>query len=144
MPILNSVAKLAFKPIPRIIPAKSRAGLDYLIAGSFFACACGLWRRNKRAALAAIISGVAELGVAMLTDYPGGPKREISFNARRDIDVRLGSMTAAMPELFGFKKDPARRLFHAQGAVITAISELTQFPEESRHKPHSMRRSSAA
>lgn len=144
MAILNSLAKIAVRPIPRVIPPESRAAVDYLVVGSFFASACGLWGRNKRAALAAFICGAAELGINLLTGYPGGKRKGIGLETRREIDLGLGSMTAAMPEFLGFKNDPAKSLFHAHGAAITMISGLTRLPESSRDARCSTHRKSAA
>lgn len=144
MPILNSVAKLAVKPLPRLIPPGSRAGVDYLVAGSFLASACGLWGRNKRAALAALLCGVAELGINLLSDYSGGNRKAIGLDARREIDLGLASMTAGMPEFLGFKNDPARNLFLAHGVVVTMIAGLTRLPESAREARRSIRQRSAA
>jgi len=41
-------------------------------------------------------------------------------------------MTATMPEFLAFKDENERKFFLAQGAMITAISELTRFPDKSR------------
>src|SRR5215470_12372389 len=41
------------------------------------------WRRNKRATVASLICGAAEVAVAALTDYPGGVKHAISFPLQR-------------------------------------------------------------
>jgi hypothetical protein len=142
MAILNTLAKLAVKPLPPMISPESRAGLDYLIVGSFSASACGLWRRNKRAALAALICGAA--GINLLTDYSGAERKEIGLAARREIDLGLGAMSAGMPEFLGFKNDPAKRLFHAHAIAITMISGLTRVPEASRSPRRSAHQRPAA
>ena len=129
MPILNNVAKLAMKPIPRMISPRTHSIVDYLTVGSFLATAVWCWQRNKRSALASLICGGAELAVSLLTDYPGGVKKVISFRAHRDIDLGLAAMTATMPEFLAFKDEPERKFFLIQGAIITGITELTQFPD---------------
>jgi len=129
MPVLNSVAKLAMKPLPRIISPRAHSIADYLTVGAFLASAGWFWKRSKRAALASLICGAAELAVSLLTDYPGGVKKVISFRAHRDIDLGLAAMTAIMPEFLAFKDEPEKKFFLTQGVMITGITELTQFPE---------------
>jgi hypothetical protein len=77
MPILNSLVRMAMKPLPHMISPRAHAIFDYVAAGSMFASAAWLWPRNKRASVAPLICAGTELGVGMLTDYPGG--REESY-----------------------------------------------------------------
>ena len=132
MPVLNSVAKLAMKPVPRMISPGAHSIADYLTVGSFLASAGWFWQRSKRAALASMICGAAELAVSVLTDYPGGVKKVISFRAHRNIDLGLAAMTATMPDFLAFKDESEKIFFLIQGAVMTGITELTQFPERAQ------------
>ena len=129
MAIINSLLKMAAKPLPDMISPKGHAVIDYMIAGTFFACAGLFWRRNKRAAVASLVCGGAELGVALLTDYPGGVRPSIRFSTRRKLDLGIAAMTAAMPEFLNFKDEPQQKFFTTQGALITVATELTRFPE---------------
>lgn len=131
MPILTSAAQIAAKPFPKAISPQAHAVIDYLTVGAFFMSAAWFWGRSKRAAIAALISGGAELAVSLLTNYPGGVKKVINFRTHRDIDFGLGAMTAAMPEFLAFKDEDEKKFFLAQGAMITAVSELTRFPDRS-------------
>lgn len=130
MPVLNSLVKAATKPMPDVISPRGHAILDYMIAGSFIASAAWFWRRNKRAALAALVCGGARLAVSLITDYPGGIRPSIRFHTRREIDLGLAAMTAAMPEFFAFKDEPEKKFFTGQGILSIAANELTQFPEK--------------
>jgi hypothetical protein len=129
MPILNAISQIAAKPFPRAISPKTHAIIDYITVGSFFTTAALFWRRNKRAAIAALIAGGAELTVNVLSNYPGGLKKVINFPAHREIDFGLAAMTATLPELFAFQDDGERKFFLAQGAVMSAIAQLTRSPE---------------
>jgi hypothetical protein len=129
MAMFNNVLKMAIKPMPDVISPKGHALIDYMIAGAFFATAGMFWRRNKRAALASVLCGGAQLGVSMLTDYPGGVQRAIRFSRRRRLDLGLAATTAAMPKFLNFEDEPQRRFFTTQGVLITVASELTQFPK---------------
>ncbi len=140
MPMLHSLIKVAAKPIPSVISPKAHAVLDYVSVGIFLAGASWFWRHNKRAAIAAALCGGAKLAVSLMTDYPGGMRmrKGIRFGTRREIDLGLAAMTATMPAFLGFKDEPQRRFFQLQGAVITAVNELTDFPERpTRSKEYS-------
>jgi len=128
MPLLNSAARIAAKPFPRAISPRAHAVVDYIIVASFVSTALWFWGKTKRAALAALISGGAKLAVNLLTDYPGGVKKTISFGKHRDIDFGLAAMTASLPEFLAFKHDEERKYFLVQGALITIVTELTRVP----------------
>jgi hypothetical protein len=125
------------KPLPRMISPRAHAIFNYIAAGSMFASAAWLWPRSKRAAVAALVCAGTELGVGMLTDYPGGVRRGIPFGARREIDLGLAAMMATMPDFLGFDDEPEKKVFLAQGIALTVLSELTDFREE----PESVKRS---
>jgi hypothetical protein len=131
MAMFNNLMKMAMKPMPDVITPRGHAVVDYMIAGAFFATAGLFWRQNKRAAVASLLCGGAQLGVSLLTDYPGGVHRSIKFSTRRKLDLGLAAMTAAMPEFLNFEDEPQRKFFMAQGALITVANELTRFPKTS-------------
>ena len=106
MPMLNSLAKLAMKPLPTMLSPKAHSIADYVTVGALFATAGWLWRRSKRAAMASLICGASELAISLLTDYPGGIKKVISFRAHRDIDFGIAAMASAMPGFLAFKDEP--------------------------------------
>ncbi len=128
MAMLNNLVKMAVKPLPNVISPRGHAVLDYMIAGAFLATAGLFWKRNKRAAVSSLLCGGAQLGVTLLTDYPGGLRPAIRFSTRRKLDLGLAAMTAAMPEFLKFEDEPERRFFTAQGVVMTVANELTRFP----------------
>jgi hypothetical protein len=134
MPILNSAVQLATKPFPRAISPKTHAIIDYATAASFFVTAGFFWRRRKRAAIASLIAGGAGLAVNLLTNYPGGVKKVINFETHREIDLGLAAMTATLPEFLAFKNTGERKFFLVEGAMITAVSQLSRFPEKSRRR----------
>jgi hypothetical protein len=131
MAMLSKLVKMAIKPLPDMISPKGHAVIDYMVAGAFFATAGLFWRQNKRAAVGSLLCGGAQLGVSMLTDYPGGVRRAISFSTRRELDRGLAQMAAAMPQFLDFEDEPQRKFFATQGVLITVANELTQFPEAS-------------
>ncbi len=144
MPILNSLAKVVTKPLPKVLSPKAHAIVDYITVGSFLVSAGLFWRRNQRAALAALICGGSELAVSLLTDYPGGLTKRISFQKHREIDLGLAAMAATMTEFLAFKDGAERKFFLAQGVLITASAQRTLFPEKSRRGEKRLRRTKAA
>lgn len=130
MPVLNSLPRLAMKPIPRVIWACAHSLIDKLTAGVFFASAGWFWCRNKRAALAPLICGVAGLAVNMMSDSPeDGERAFLSPRMHHDIELGLAAMMAAMPAFLAFKDNSESAFFRVQGAAVSCINELTQFPE---------------
>ena len=126
MPVLNNLAKIAAKPIPRVISPRAHAMADYMSVGLFLGGAAFFWRRNKRAAMASLICGGAELTVMLLTDYPGGMKEFLTFSTHREMDYGLAAMAATMPESLAFAGDDETKFFRIQGALITLLGELTK------------------
>jgi hypothetical protein len=125
MALLNSAVSLATKKLPKAVTPKGHAVIDYLTVGAFLVTGALYWRRHKRAALSAFICGGAELALSLITDYPGGVKKVISFPTHCKVDLGLAAMTATMPEFMGFKDDREKRFFLAQSAGITLAANLT-------------------
>ncbi len=132
MPGFNRVAKIVAKPIPRVLSPQAHAAVDCMRIALFVASAGWFWRRRKRAAIAALVCASAEGALALLTNYQTGSGKIFSFNTHREIDLGLASMAAAMPAFLGFENDAAKNLFLAQGALSTAVLEVTRFTETGR------------
>lgn len=131
MAMLNNVIRMVAKPLPNVISPRSHAVLDYVIAGAFLASAGIFWKRNRRAAISSLVCAGTQLGIILLTDYPGGRRSSIPFSMRRKLDLGFAAMTAAMPEFMNFKDEPERKFFAAQGVVMTVANELTRFSDRS-------------
>ena len=127
MALLQKTVQLLARPMPKVFSAKAHAVADYSTAASFLIAAALFWKRSKRAAVAALVCGATEAGVAAFTDYPGGVKRDISFPLHRKIDLGLASMVATMPEFLAFDDEKERRFFGIQAALIAVVTELTEF-----------------
>jgi hypothetical protein len=138
--MLNTLAQIAMKPIPRSVSPKAHSIVDFITVGTFLAGAALFWRHNKRAAVASLVCGAADLAVTLLTDYPGGVDRVISYRAHRDIDLGLAAMFATMPDFLAFSDEREKKFFLLQGALTTALAETTQFPEAEQPKEKSATR----
>ena len=106
--------------------------------------AAWFWGRNKRAAIASLICGGANLCASLLTNYPGGVRSVISFRRHGEIDLGLAAMAASMPEFLAFEDDAEKKFFLAQGALMTAIHETTEFPEETSFRERVLEKTRAA
>lgn len=127
MPILDKAAKLVTNRMPKVISPRTHAIIDYAMAASFFGMAAFFWRRNKPAAVSALLCGAAETITSLCTDYPGGVVREISFKTHGTIDFALSGLAASLPGMLRFNDEPEARFFRAQGIAIGAVAGLTDF-----------------
>lgn len=127
MPLLQKSIHFFGKALPRTISPRGHAIADYSIALGFLIGSLLFWKKSKRAAVASLICGAAEAGVAALTDYPGGAKRVISFPLHKKIDLGLSGMTASMPEFLAFEDDREATFFQLQSALMAGVTVLTNF-----------------
>jgi hypothetical protein len=130
--------------MPKIISPKAHAVVDYITAGAFLLTGAFYWSRNKRAALGAFVCGGAELATALLTDYPGGVNKVISFRNHGRIDIGLAAMTATMPEFMSFRDESEKNFFLAQAGMMTAVTNMTDFGQIGRARSQRRRRQRAA
>ena len=128
MPILNTFAQVIAKPFPRVISPRAYGVINYINVGFLLMSGGWFWRRNKRAAVGAFVGGGTVLVLNLLTSYPGRARHAISFHSRREIDLGVAAMMSTLPEFFAFNDDEEKKLFTAEGVLIAAITELTQFP----------------
>lgn len=116
--------------VPKVIDPATHAILDYVTAGGFVALGFALLRRNPRAAGLAFFNGAAVLGLSLVTDYPGGVWRKVSFATHGAIDAVQAAGTAAGPALLGFAGSPEAQFFHAQAALEGGIIAATDWNSE--------------
>jgi hypothetical protein len=127
MPLLDQAARWTTNKMPKVINPKAHAIIDYAMAASFFGMAAFFWRRNKRAAVSALVCGTAETITALCTDYPGGVVKEISYETHGAIDFGLSGLVAGLPDMFRFSGEPESRFFRVQGLALATVTGLTDF-----------------
>jgi hypothetical protein len=103
------------------------AALDYGVAGAFFAVALSLLGRHRAASTLAFINGGMIVGMSMLTDYPGGVFRKLSFKAHRTGDIVQAALAGFGPALFGFARDPESRYFYGQALSEVGVIAATDW-----------------
>jgi hypothetical protein len=127
MSILQKGVAIAAGRMPKIIKPEAHAVIDYFVAGTFFLTAAIYWRRNKRAAVSSLICGGITATNSMLTDYPGGIWRVLSYQTHGKVDAGLAALTASLPRLMVFGDDTESRFFMAQSMAETAVTAMTDF-----------------
>ncbi|HYE88236.1 MAG TPA: hypothetical protein VEA16_17860 [Vicinamibacterales bacterium] len=93
--------------------------LDYGVAATFCCVGLALLNRNRAAAGLAFVNGGMILAMSLLTDYPGGVFRALSFRGHRAGDMVQAALAGAGPALLGFAKEPEAMFFYGQ-----ALSEV--------------------
>jgi len=127
MALMQRGVALAAGRMPKKISPRVHAALDYAIAGSFLLAGAVFWKRNRRAAVGALLCGGATAAVSLLTDYPGGVRKVIPYAMHGQIDTGLVAMTAAMPRLVNIEDDREAKFFSRQAVAKTAITAMTNF-----------------
>ncbi len=131
--MLQRALSVISNKLPKVISPSTHAILDYaVVAGGFFAVAGFAWRDHKRAAIASLVCGLAETGVAMTTDYPGGVAKLISFPTHGKIDAMFAGAVAAMPNLLEFEDEWPSTFFRAHATALATVTGLTDFEGQRR------------
>ena len=113
------VDQLEIAGIPKVIDPARHAMLDYGVAATFFSIGAKMLPRHRPAATLAFINGAMVLGVSLMTDYPGGVWRRISFPMHGAMDLMQAAVAGLGPVVMGFANDPEAMPFYGQ-----AVSEL--------------------
>jgi len=127
MALMQRGVALAASRMPKIKSPRVHSALDYAVAGSFLLAGAIFWKRNRRAALGALLCGGATGAVSLLTDYSGERQKPISYSMHGQIDTGLIAMTAAMPRLLNIEEEREARFFSRQALAKTAITAMTDF-----------------
>ena len=127
MPLAQTATRVVADRLPKVIGPKAHTVADYTVASLFLFMGTMFWSRNKRAALAAFVCSGATAAVSMLTDYPGGVKRVISYRTHGRIDAGLAGLTAAMPNFMAFGDEDEAKYFRTMALAETVITGLTDY-----------------
>jgi hypothetical protein len=134
MPIMQSGVAAVANRMPKVISPKLHAIIDYAVAGSFFLMGGLFWKRHKRAAISSFICGGAITATSLITDYPGGVAKLISFPLHGRIDMGLAGVCYVLPDMMGFDKDREKWFFRMQALGETSVVAMTDFEQQRRRK----------
>ena len=118
--------------VPKVIDARAHAVIDYMNAGTFLTMGFTWMRSHPRASTLAFVNGAAILMSSLMTDYPGGVWRKMSFEAHGMMDAGLAGFTAVAPSMLGFAGDREAQFFHGQAALEAGVVAATDFSGSSR------------
>jgi hypothetical protein len=113
--------------LTKAISPAHHAVLDYGVAGAFFAYGVSMRSRHRPAASLAFLNGAMIVGMSLLTDYPGGVFRAISFRGHRTGDIAQAALAGLGPVLLGFADDPEAKYFYGQAASEAAVIAATDW-----------------
>ena len=116
--------------LPKIIDARKHGMIDYCHAAFFLGMAYVCRKSEPRAALAALLTGSFVLVQSLLTDYPLGVKKVISFRVHGQMDAAFAASSFMIPKVFGFSDSPAAAVFTGNSFVEANIVKTTDFSSE--------------
>ena len=115
------------KESARVISPRQHAMLDYGVAATFLTFGFSALSRHRPAAILAFANGAMVLGMSLLTDYPGGVFRTLSFRAHRTGDIAQAALAGLGPILFGFGNDPEAKYFYGQALSEAGVIAATDW-----------------
>src|SRR5581483_1347411 len=118
--------------IPKVLSPKAHAIADYATLGGFVLMGILFWKRHRRAAIASIACAGAEAANTLLTDFPGGVAKVISFETHGHVDIALATAASSLPNFLKFGDEPEAKFFRMMGLNITAVGAMTDFSSPQR------------
>lgn len=118
--------------VPKVITPAMHGALDYSVAASYIALGMRLAPRHRRASTLAFINGAMVLGLALLTDYPAGVWRRVSFKTHRTADMMQAALAGLGPVALGFANDPEATYFYGQAASEIGVIAATDWDATTR------------
>jgi hypothetical protein len=113
--------------LSRTISPAQHAVLDYGVATAFLTFGFSMLSRHRPAAALAFANGAMVLGMSMLTDYPGGVLRTISFRGHRTGDILQAALAGIGPMLLGFGRDAEAKYFYSQALSEAGVIAATDW-----------------
>ncbi len=130
MALIDTGVRTIAGRLPKVVSPKTHAIIDYATAGSFIVVGALMMKKHKRAGIASLIAGVAHATTAMLTDYPGGVAKVISFQKHGQIEAGIAAAVEAVPSLLGISDRWPATFFRVRGLGMAVVTGLTDFEEE--------------
>lgn len=113
--------------LPKVISPETHGIIDYCHAAFFATMACVLWKKNRRAAVAAASTSGLVLVQSLLTDYKWGVRKLIPFEVHGQMDGAFAAASLGIPKAFGFEGTGAATVFHVNAFVESTVVGLTDW-----------------
>lgn len=114
-------------PVPKVITPAMHAIADYSTAAMLASMGAYLQHRNPRASAFAYANAGLVVLTSLLTNYPGGIARGMSFKTHGMMDVMHGALLAAGPTLLGFADTQHAGMFYKQAALEMGVVAATDW-----------------
>lgn len=111
----------------KVISPGQHAVLDYAVAGTFLTMGLRYRSTNRSAATLAFLNAGMVAAMSLMTDYPGGVTRTLSFKTHRTGDIVQAALAGLGPLLFGFGHAPEATFFYSQAASEVAVIAATDW-----------------
>lgn len=110
------------KPLPHGV-------MDYGMAATMLTAPwCFGFSRNRAATASAVGTGLAILGLSLLTRYPLGAVKKVSFKTHGVVETAAAITSIAAPWLLGFARNRNARLTHVMSGLGTlALVAVTDY-----------------
>lgn len=116
----------------KLLDARMHGFVDFLVVGLFAAAPMLLGFQGMTAHLCYGLAGV-HLLVTLLTDFPFGIAKVLSFRLHGWIELMVAPTLIALPWIFGFGNDRnAMLFFSAFGAVVFLAWVITDYDRAGR------------
>ncbi len=133
-----SLSKMFLKKLdqrlPNVISPRAHGFIDYPHSALFLAAGLMFWKKNKRAAIAALATGGFVLVQSLLTDYPLGVVPVLSFRTHGRMDTALVGASFGIPRFGGFADTPEAWLFKINGVAEAFVVAMTDFNSARAHE----------
>lgn len=116
--------------LPKVIDSQTHGVIDYSHAALFLGASAFFWKRDRKAAIAALATGSFILVQSLLTDYPLGAKPVFSFKTHGEMDSAFVPAALSLPRLLGFGKNGAAWFFRANAIAEAFVVGMTDFDSE--------------
>jgi len=124
---MNEISIPTTSELSRTISPGQHAVLDYGVASTYFSLGFTLRGRHRAASALAFLNGAMVLGMSLITDYPGGVVRKLSFRGHRTGDIMQAGLAGLGPVLLGFAGDPEARYFYGQALSEVGVIAATDW-----------------
>jgi hypothetical protein len=121
------VDQISMEQVPKVIDPAQHALLDYGVAATYFSLGMKFRRTHRAASALAFLNGAMVLGMSLMTDYPGGVWKKISFPMHGALDVVQAAVAGFGPVIMGFADDPEARTFYGQAMSEVGVIAATDW-----------------